>query len=258
MKPLAFAVALAIPWLWSCDSQPTQPSDAGPNAALQNTLSSTSLTEQLNRSPRFDPNNFVRTVDNPLFPLRPGTRFVYEGVEDGESEINITIVTHDRKSILGVSAVVVLDRVFVHGELTEKTFDWYAQDRQGNVWYLGENTKEYEDGKVVSTEGSWQAGRDGAKPGIIMLAHPRVGDSYSQEFLAGVAEDQARVVARDIDQRVPYGSFDNCVRTVEFTPLEPGVKEAKIYCPGVGFVRAHDVEGPATRLVLTHITHSSR
>jgi hypothetical protein len=258
MKPLAFAVALTIPWLWSCDSQPTQPSDPGPDAGLQNTLSSTSLTEQLNRSPRFDPNNFVRTVDNPLFPLRPGTRFVYEGVEDGESEINITIVTHDRKSILGVSAVVVLDRVFVHGELTEKTFDWYAQDRQGNVWYLGENTKEYEDGKVVSTEGSWQAGRDGAKPGIIMLAHPRVGDSYSQEFLAGVAEDQARVVARDIDQRVPYGSFDNCVRTVEFTPLEPGVKEAKIYCPGVGFVRAHDVEGPATRLVLTHITHTSR
>ena len=258
MKPLAFALALTIPWLWSCDSQPTQPSEAGPDASQPNTLSSASLTEQLNRSPRFDPNNFVRTVDNRLFPLKPGTRFVFEGVEDGESEINVTIVTHDRKSILGVSATVVLDRVFVHGELKEKTFDWYAQDKQGNVWYLGENTKEYEDGKVVSTEGSWLAGRDGAKPGIIMLAHPQVGDSYRQEFLVGVAEDQARVVARDLDQRVPYGSFDNCVRTVEFTALEPGVKEAKIYCPGVGFVRAHDVEGPATRLVLTQITHSSR
>ena len=258
MKSLAFALALTIPWLWSCDSQPTQPSEAGPDGGQPNALSSASLTEQINRSPRFDPNNFVRTVDNPLFPLPPGTRFVFEGVEDGESEVNVTIVTHDRKSILGVSATVVLDRVFVHGELKEKTFDWYAQDKQGNVWYLGENTKEYEDGKVVSTEGSWQAGRDGAKPGIIMLAHPQVGDSYRQEFLVGVAEDQARVVARGIEQRVPYGSFDNCVRTVEFTDLEPGVKEAKIYCPGVGFVRAHDVEGPATRLVLTHITHSSR
>ena len=123
MKPLAFAVALTIPWVWSCDSQPTQPSDTG----QQNTVSSAWLTEQLNRSPRFDPNNFVRTLDNPLFPLRPDTRLVYEGVEDGESEVNITIVTHDRKSILGVSAIVVLDRVFVHGEL------WRAVAAKGPV-----------------------------------------------------------------------------------------------------------------------------
>ena len=257
MKPLALAVALTIPWLWSCD-QTTEPSEAGQDASQSTTLSSASLTEQLNRSPHFDPNNFVRTVDNPLFPLRPGTRYVFEGEEDGEIETNVTIVTHDRKSILGIRATVVLDRVFVRGELKEKTFDWYAQDKQGNVWYLGENTKEYEDGEVVSTEGSWQAGRDGAKAGIIMLAHPRVGDSYRQEFLAGEAEDQSRVVATDIDQRVPYGSFDHCVRTVEFTPLEPGVKEAKIFCPVVGFVRAHGVEGPATRLVLTHITRVAR
>ncbi len=258
MKPLAFAIALTIPWLWSCDSQPTEPSQAGLDASQTSTLSSVSLTEQLNRSPHFEPNNFVRAVDNPLFPLRPGTRFVFEGVEDGENETNVTIVTYDRKSILGISATVVLDRVFVHGELKEKTFDWYAQDKQGNVWYLGENTKEYEDGKVVSTEGSWLAGRDGAQPGIIMLAHPRVGDSYRQEFLSGEAEDQARVVATGIDERVPYGSFEHCVRTVEFTPLEPGVKEAKIFCPSVGFVRAHGVEGPATRLVLTEITRVSR
>jgi hypothetical protein len=217
-----------------------------------------SLTATAIISPRFDPDNFVRAVDNRLFPLRPGTRFVFKGEEDGETETNVTIVTHDRKSILGISAIVVLDRVFVHGELKEKTFDWYAQDRQGNVWYLGENTKEYEDGKVVSTEGSWEAGRQGAKPGIIMLAHPRVRDRYRQEFLAGEAEDQARVVARDLDHRVPYGSFHNCVKIVEFTRLEPGVKEAKVYCPGVGFVRARGEEGPTTSLVLTAITHSSR
>ena len=249
MKPLAFAVALTIPWLWSCDSQPTQPSDAG----KQNTVSSASLTEQLNRSPRFDPNNFVRTVDNPLFPLRPGTRFVYEGVEDGESEVNITIVTHDRKSILGVSAIVVLDRVFVHGELTEKTFDWYAQDTRGHVWYLGEDTQELEDGKVVSTEGSWEAGVKGAKAGIIMPAHPAVGQHYRQEFFAGEAEDEAKVVDRGLDITVPYGSFHNCIKTVEWTRLEPGIKEAKFYCPRVGFVKANDVQGPETRLVLRHI-----
>ena len=260
MKPLAFIIALTVPLLWSCDGQPTQPSDAGsdPAPSKASALASASSAEQPNISPHFDPSNFVRVVDNPLFPLRPGTRFVFEGEEDGETETNVTIVTRDRKNILGVSAIVVLDRVFVEGELKEKTFDWYAQDKQGNVWYLGENTKEYEDGKVVSTEGSWQAGRDGAEPGIIMLAHPRVGDSYRQEFFVGEAEDQARVVARDLDQRVPYGSFENCMRTVEFTRLEPGVKEAKIFCPGVGFVRAHGVEGPTTRLVLTNITQVSR
>jgi hypothetical protein len=204
------------------------------------------------------PAAFVSRIDNKFFRLEPGTTFRYRGQQDGKPRIVTVSITHRTKLIAGIRATVVLDQVFVGGKPEEKTFDWYAQDKQGNVWYLGENTKEYEDGKVVSTEGSWQAGRDGAKPGIIMLAHPRVGDSYRQEFLVGVAEDQARVVATDIEQRVPYGSFDNCVRTVEFTALEPGVKEAKIFCPGVGFVRAHDVEGPATRLVLTDITQVSR
>src|SRR6476469_3934624 len=227
MKPLAFALALTLPWLWSCDSQPTQPSAAGPDAGQPNTLSSASLTEQPGRSPRFDPDNFVPTVDNPLFPLRPGTRFVFEGVEDGESEINVTIVTHDRKTILGVSATVVLDRVFVHGELKEKTFDWYAQDTRGNVWYLGEDTEELENGKVVSTEGSWEAGVKGAVAGIIMPAHPKVGQHYRQEFLAGEAEDEAKVVALGLDISVPYGSLHNCIKTVEWTRLEPGIKEAK-------------------------------
>ena len=187
MKPLSFAIALTIPWLWSCDSQPTEPSQAGLDASQPNTLSSVSLTEQLNRSPHFDPNNFVRAVDNPLFPLRPGTRFVFEGVEDGENETNVTIVTHDRKSILGISATVVLDRVFVHGELKEKTFDWYAQDKQGNVWYLGENTKEYEDGKVVSTEGSWLSGQRWSP-----ARHHHAGASASRRQLSPGISRRAR------------------------------------------------------------------
>jgi hypothetical protein len=248
---LGHQIVLASTLIAGCSEVPTQPDSS---AAPSTSKPALTLTEQ--RQPRFDPKNFVRVVDNRFFPLRPETRYVYEGEEDGEEETNITIVTHDRKNILGISAVVVLDRVFAGGELKEKTLDWYAQDRQGNVWYLGEDTKELEDGRVVSTEGSWEAGKNGARPGIIMLAHPKLGDSYRQEFLAGEAEDQARVTARGIDERVPYGSFHGCLRTVEFTRLEPGITEAKIYCPGIGFVRAHGVEGPATRLVLAAVTRS--
>jgi hypothetical protein len=248
---------MAGPLVLSCDRQPTQPSDlsanpeAGPSAVAQQSADRAGASAAT--SPRFDPHHFVRVVDNRFFPLRPGTRFIYKGEEDGEAETNVTLVTHDRKNILGISAVVVLDRVFVHGELKEKTFDWYAQDDDGNVWYLGEDTREYEDGKVVSTAGSFEAGKNGAKAGIIMLAHPQVGDTYYQEFARGSAEDQARVVARGFSVSVPYGSFDGCLKTVEFTRLEPGVKEVKLYCPGIGFVKARGLEGPKTRLVLFNV-----
>src|SRR3954462_4616621 len=173
---------VAAPLIASCDPQPVEPSD--PPSDLSASLSAAAGETESLFAPKFDPDSFVRRVDNRFFPLVPGTRFVYKGEEDGENETNVTLVTRDRKNILGISAVVVLDRVFVHGELKEKTFDWYAQDKEGNVWYLGEDTKEYEDGRVVSTEGSWESGKHGAKPGIIMLAHPRVGDEYRQEFLA--------------------------------------------------------------------------
>ena len=250
MKPLAFAVALTIPWLWSCDSQPTQPSDAGE----QNTVSSASLTEQLNRTPRFDPNNFVRAVDNPLFPLRPGTRFVYEGVEDGESEVNITIVTPDRKSILGVSAIVVLDRVFVHGELTEKTFDWYAQDRQGNVWYMGEDSLELKNGRFVRASDSWQAGVKGAKPGIIMRGRPRAGAVYRQEYYPpGGALDQARVLGLSDSIRVSAGTFRRPLVTIEWSPVEPQL-EKKYYVAGIGEVMEKVVEGGHEQFQLAKVT----
>ena len=238
MPRISLAVLLAAaPLLASCDRQPTQPSD--PSAGGSALPSAAAATPEALFAPHFDPNGFVRKVDNRFFPLVPGTRFVYVGEEDGEKETNVTVVTTERKEILGVSAVVVFDRVFgPDGELKEKTFDWYAQDTRGNVWYLGEDTKELEDGKVVSTEGSWEAGVKGAVAGIIMPAHPTVGKHYRQEFFEGEAEDEARVVARGLDVTVPYGSFRNCLKTVEWTRLEPGIKEAKLYCPGVGFVKA--------------------
>jgi hypothetical protein len=190
-----------------------------------------------------DPANFVSMVDNPYFPLVPGTVLVYEGTSDGEREVVTIHVTHETKEILGVTCVVVRDTVKVAGEVSEDTFDWYAQDVDGNVWYMGEDTKEYENGKVSSTEGSWEAGVNGALPGVIMPAHPEVGLSYTQEHYAGEAEDKGRIIALGEHVTVPYGAFDEVVVTEDWTPLEPKVREHKSYAPGVGVVFEELVRG---------------
>jgi hypothetical protein len=135
---------------------------------------------------------------------------------------------------MGVECVVVNDKAWENGKLIERTYDWHAQDKEGNVWYFGEDTKEYENGKVVSTKGSWEAGVDGAKPGIIMQAHPKVGQSYRQEYYKGEAEDMAKVINLNESVTVPYGSFDHVLVTKEWTPLEPSYAEHKYYAPGVG------------------------
>jgi hypothetical protein len=204
-----------------------------------------------------DPQNFVEEVDNPHFPLVPGTTLVYRGESDGEREVVTIEVTDRTKEILGVTCVVVKDTVEVAGEVHELTFDWYAQDVEGNVWYMGEATKEYEDGEVVSREGSWEAGVDGALPGIIMPAEPEVGMAYTQEHYAGEAEDKGKVVAVGREIAVPYGSFHDVLITEDWTPLEPRFLENKHYAPGVGvvfeelvkggqgFLRLVDVRGPA-------------
>jgi hypothetical protein len=207
--------------------------------------------------PAIDPADFVPVIDNPYLPLRPGTTLVYEGTSGGEREVVRVSVTDDTEEILGITATVVRDRVFVGGKLAEDTFDWYAQDRQGNVWYLGEDTKEYEDGKVVSTEGSWEAGVDGAQAGIIMLADPRVGDAYRQEFYEGEAEDVARVLALDASVTVPHGSFVGVLRTEDWTPLEPRIRENKFYARGIGPVFERLVRGGEEVLRLVEVKKGS-
>jgi hypothetical protein len=194
-------------------------------------------------APAIDPADFVATIDNPYLPLTPGTVLIYEGVSEGEREVDVVRVTHLTKEILGVTATVVRDEVFVGGELAELTFDWYAQDVHGNVWYLGEDSKEYENGEVVSTAGSWEAGVDGAQPGILMLGAPQIGDLYRQEYYAGEAEDMARVVALDGAVTVPYGAFDAVLVTEDSTPLEPKLLERKYYAPGIGVVLERLIEG---------------
>jgi hypothetical protein len=198
-----------------------------------------------------DPADFVAQIDNPYWPMAPGSRWTYRESDPrgNAQDVTVTVTTRTRQ-IIGIDATVVHDKVTEDGELVENTFDWYAQDSCGNVWYMGENTKEYEDGKLVSTEGSWEAGVDGAQPGVIVPAEPAVGMTYRQEFLAGEAEDAAAVLSLDEQAGVPFGHFDNVLLTKEFTPLEPRVLEYKLYAQGVGPVLAVAVSGGTDREAL--------
>ena len=202
-----------------------------------------------------DPADFVERIDNPYLPMPPGTRWTYRETEpEGTRQrVDVSVTTRTRE-ILGIAATVVHDKVTEHGELVENTFDWYAQDACGNVWYLGENTKEYEDGVVVSTAGSWEAGVDGAQAGVIMPADPQVGLTYRQEYLAGEAEDAAEILSIDEQAQVPFGHFRDAVLIKEFTRLHPRVLEYKLYARGVGVVLAIAVSGGSDREELMRMT----
>lgn len=216
------------------------PEEAGAAAAGSGTHPAAVATPY---EPDVDPASFVDRVDNPYFPLTPGTVFRYAN-SNGRAT-NVVTVTDRTKEVMGIAATVVLDRGYADGELVEETYDWYAQDRRGNVWYLGEDSREMEKGRAVSTSGSWEAGRDGARPGIIMLAHPAPGERYRQEYREGEAEDIGTVLETGAEVTVPYGAFSDCVRTEDTTPLEPDVRETKVYCRGTGLVLEN--EGPDSR-----------
>lgn len=185
-------------------------------------------------NPIINPSDFTSKITNKYFTLSPGKKMVYEGnTKDGLEKIE-TYVTNETRMVNEIETTVVWDRVWLDGELIEETFDWYAQDKEGNVWYFGEDSKEFENGKVVSTKGSWETGINGAKPGIIMKANPKVGDSYRQEYYKGEAEDMADVVSLGEKVIVPFGTFNNCIKTLDYTPLDPDLKENKYYCSEVG------------------------
>jgi hypothetical protein len=192
--------------------------------------------------PTINPANFVKGITNRYFPLKRGTTLIYQGETDAGTERAVLRVQHQTATILGVECTQVRDTVTLDGVVTEDTLDWYAQDKQGNVWYFGESTQELEDGRPVSLEGSWRGGVDGAKPGIIMKAHPAVGDVYRQEFLLGSAEDLAEVLSLAGSATASAASCrGNCVVTHEFTPVEPTLNERKYYAPNVGFILEVDV-----------------
>jgi len=190
-----------------------------------------------------NPANFVAGIDNPYYPLTPGKRFRYEGEAADGHETNIVVVSNQTYNILGIACTVVEDTVLVDGDLSEATTDWFAQDTDGTVWYMGEASRSYENGKLASTEGSWETGKDGALPGVIMYGAPKPGGPYRQEFLPGVAEDRGQIVATNVTVAVPYGTFTNCIETEEWSDIEPGIVEHKFYAKNLGVVRAVSVVG---------------
>ncbi len=194
------------------------------------------------------PPTFSAKVDNPWFPLKPGTAYVYTGVKDGQPSRDVLTVTHRTIVIDGAPCVVLEDRLFLNGHLGERTTDWYTQDSRGNVWYYGEATAELDlKGHVTSTKGSWRAGVNGARPGIFMPAHPRTGTSFRQEYYKGQAEDHFQVVGLAASQ---------VLLTEEWTPLEPAVLDHKLYVRGVGMVLEQSVKGPTERGELVQIRHT--
>ncbi len=201
---------------------------------------------------------FVPRSNNPYFPLVPGTTFHYVSQTADGTEVEDFTVTSQTKVILGVTVRVVEDIVRLDGVITEHTFDWFAQDEtSGDVWYFGEDSREYDPttGEFIGSEGSWEAGVDGAQQGIIMEGNPEVGDSYGEEFAPGVAEDMARVLSLKAHANVPYGNFHGCLKTANFTPLDPESQEEKYYCPGVGLVLEVDLgSGKKVRNELISIT----
>jgi hypothetical protein len=185
-------------------------------------------------APKIDPENFATVVNHPFYPLVPGSKYVYR--ERGGSEKVEVSVTNLTKQILGVTCTVVESYEYDGDELIEETFDWFAQDLDGNVWYFGEKTHTFKDGKLADSAGSWEAGVDGAQPGIIMPGTLKVGNSYRQEYYAGKAEDMGQVVRLDDSVTVPFGYFKGVLVTKDWTPLEPDLFEHKYYSAGVGLV----------------------
>ena len=248
IPPIHYAASLAVAVLLvagcSSGAPTTNPAPAA-SAALPSSQGSAAVSSsspvRVDKSlppyaPVIDPANFVAEITNAYFPLKPGTTYVIEGTRDGVPRRDELTVTNETKTIMGVPCVVARDVSTSQNALVEKTTDWYAQDKDGNVWYFGEDTAEYVNGKVSSTAGTWLAGVDGALPGFIMKATPTVGDEYRQEFRPGTAEDYATVQQVDASQTVPAGDFQKVVVTEDIDLLDRSKNEHKYYAPGVGLV----------------------
>jgi hypothetical protein len=202
-------------------------------------------------APKLNPKNFDGSpIDNPYMPLIRGSKWVYR---EGDEDVVVTVTPYTKK-IMGVETVVVRDTVSKNGVPVEDTSDFFAQDRAGNVWYFGEATVEYEHGQPWRTEGSWEGGLHGGRPGIAMPAHPKVGQKYKQEYLKGVAEDRGEILGLDATADVPFGHFDRLVRTKDTTALEPDVVENKFYAKGIGVVMETIEKGGGPRSVLISFT----
>ena len=190
------------------------------------------------------PSNFVSGINNSFLPLKPGATFIYSAeTEEGTERVEVEVLSEAR-IVMGITCVVVRDRAFLENELLEETYDWFAQDRDGNVWYFGEDVDNYSNGVMANHFGSWEAGIDGAEPGIIMLANPVIGLHYRQEFYVGEAEDEGEVVAKNESVTVAAGAFSGCLKIKETNPLDPDFLEYKYYARGIGLVKVEKIATP--------------
>jgi len=204
-------------------------------------------------APVIDPADFVKGVNNPYYPLKPGRTMSYTGKKGKVSLREQVVISKKTRVVMGVTCMEVADSVWEGGKLAQKTLKWYAQDKEGNVWYFGADAKQYKNGKVSGMAGSWQAGAGGAQPGIMMLAHPTRGDTYRQDYLKGVVEDMAYVVSLDGALKVPYHAYKNLLITLNWSNLTPGVIENRYYAKNVGFVYSEMVQGGKGELKLVKI-----
>lgn len=228
MKPkLLILIVLVTVWMTACTPKPTP------------------IAPQETYSVNLTPADFVSQIDNPYLPLLPGTKWVYEAtLEDGTKERNEIEVLAETREVHGVSATVVYDVVYVDSVIVEATYDWYAQDNEGNVWYLGETVDNYQDGKLMDHAGSWEWGVDGALPGIIMWATPaeHLNETYYQEYYTDEAEDQGQVLSVAEKITVPFGTFENVVKTYDFSALDSELQENKFYASGIGVIKEVDLK----------------
>jgi hypothetical protein len=203
-----------------------------------------------------DPADFTTEIDNRWWPMKPGSRWVFRetDAEGSVAKVVVTVLDKTKTIANGVEARIIHDQVTEDGQIKEDTYDWYAQDSNGNIWYLGEDTTEYENGKPKTKEGSWEAGVDDALAGIIMPADPQVGMTYREEYYKDHAEDGAEIIGTDALANVPYGRFDQCVQTRNFSGIEPDVIEEKLYAEGVGVVLEITVSGGSDRAEILSYT----
>ena len=207
-----------------------------------------------NYEPKLDPKDFVSQIDNPYYPLPVGRKLVYRGIKDGQTQIDRVTITSMTKVVEGITARVISDVATHRGRLLERTFDWYAQDKEGNVWYVGEDTTAYLKHGKKDKSGSWEAGVNDAEPGIIMEANPQIPDAYRQECLTGEAEDTAWIVRRGGSVTVPYGKLHNVLTSLEATRIEPGLVDQKVYAPGIGIALEIALTGPPEIAKLVSVT----
>jgi hypothetical protein len=241
----SIAVAIAVLALAACGG-----------GGSKSKSSSASSLPQGTKPVKLDPADFTTNIDNPYWPMRPGSHWVYREVENGDTQRVDVTVTNQTKTLAGIEARVVHDRVSRNGETLEDTYDWYAQDSAGNLWYLGEDTAEYENGKLKTKEGTWAAGVDGAEPGVVVPASPKQGMTYREEYYAGHAEDGAEVLGVNSQVQVPFGRFQNAMLTRNFSTIEPTVEEMKLYAKGVGPVMELLISAGSGRTELLSYTKS--